>query len=163
MEQNGINPAAGTTEQQEAQGGLVLDGESWKNKDSATYTSILDLYGAPKLFSAEHTRAYGQKYLEEQELQQELQEYIFSGKMPEQEDGEEALIEYLFSDGVSLSKIKDYNTQKEDYTLCLILAAVLAGLVFGILMIRYSRKREKRRESFAVEINMETIGTEQNI
>ena len=80
--------------------------------------------------------------------------------MPENDGEEEALIEYLFSDGVSLSKVKDYSTQKESYTLCLILAAVLATLVFGIAMARYSRKRRKRRESFAVEINMENIGTE---
>lgn len=160
MEQNGVNSTTGATEGQEAQGGLVLDGESWKNKDSATYTSILDLYGAADLFSAEHTRLYEQKYMEEQELQKELQEYIFSGAMPEKDGGEEALIEYLFSDGVALSKVRDYNTQKEDYTLCLILAAVFACLVFGIIMVRYSRKRIKRRENFATEINMESIRTE---
>lgn len=160
MEQNAAGSATGTEGQQEEQGGLVLDGESWKNKDSTTYTSVLDLYSAADLFSVERTRSYEQKYLEEQELQQELQEYIFSGKMPENDGEEEALIEYLFSDGVSLSKVKDYSTQKESYTLCLILAAVLATLVFGIVMARYSRKRRKRRESFAVEINMENIGTE---
>lgn len=160
MEQNAAGSAAGAEGQQEEQGGLVLDGESWKNKDSTTYTSVLDLYSAADLFSVERTRSYEQKYLEEQELQQELQEYIFSGKMPENDGEEEALIEYLFSDGVSLSKVKDYSTQKESYTLCLILAAVLATLVFGIAMARYSRKRRKRRESFAVEINMENIGTE---
>lgn len=160
MEQNAAGSAAETEGQQEEQGGLVLDGESWKNKDSTTYTSVLDLYSAADLFSVERTRSYEQKHLEEQELQQELQEYIFSGKMPENDGEEEALIEYLFSDGVSLSKVKDYSTQKESYTLCLILAAVLATLVFGIAMARYSRKRRKRRESFAVEINMENIGTE---
>lgn len=159
MEQNGITTDDTTSGQQEGQGGLVLDGESWKNKDSTTYTSILDLYGATDLFSAEHTRLYEQKYMEEQELQMELQEYVFSGMMPEKE-GDEALIEYLFSDGVSLSKVKDYSAQKENYTLCLILAAVLAGLVFGIIMARYNTKRRKRRESFATEINMENIRTE---
>lgn len=159
MEQKEENAITGSTEQYDEQGGLVLDGESWKNKDTTTYTSILDLYGVADLFSAEHTRLYEQKHMEEQELQ----EYIFSGTMPEKDGEEEALIEYLFSDGVALSKVKDYNTQKEDYTLCLTLAAVLACLVFGMIMVRYSGKRKKRRENFATEINMESIRTEQNI
>lgn len=160
MEQYEVNNANETENALEENEGLTLDGEAWKSKDSTTYTSVLDLYGASDLFSGEVTQLYEESYLQEQELQSNLKEYVFSGDMEQEKDEHDVLVDYLFSEGVSLSKVKDYTTKQENYTFCLVLAMVLVGLIFAIVMLRYNSGRRKRRESFATEINMEGIRTE---
>lgn len=160
MEQRGVVSTAGAAYfLPENAEGLRLDGESWKNKDSTTYTSILDLYGVSDLFSQEMGQRYEKMQMEEQALQEELREYVFSGALRQEKlDGE--LIDYIFSEPMSLSKVKEYTTEKETDALCLFLAAVLAGLLFGRMIFRYNRERKKRRENFAVEIDMEDIRAE---
>lgn len=160
MEQREVDSTAKDAElMPEKAEGLKLDGESWKNKDSTTYTSILDLYGAADLFSRGTTWQYEKIQLDERELQEELREYVFSKETwQENQDGE--LMEYIFSEAVTLSKVRDYATEKGKDTLCMILAAVLTGLIFGMIVFRYNGERKKRRENFAVEINMENTRTE---
>ena len=56
--------------------GLLLDGNSWKNKEIKTYTSILDLYGVSELFSEDSYKLYQESTEKDKELQGTLKEYI---------------------------------------------------------------------------------------
>lgn len=139
--------------------GLILNGEAWKDKNTTTYTSILDLYGVPDLFSGENTALYEKRREEDSRMQEKLQNYLFSGEL--QQTGNEAeLTDYLFSGEIELSKVKSYTSEKESYMLSLVLAAILICMIFGMVLTGYSRRRKKRRESFAAEINMEDFRTE---
>lgn len=151
-----------TQEIQQTQGrGLKLDGEAWKEKDATAYTSILDLNGASDLFSQENTQIYEAKRNEEQIIQEELKEYIFTDRQQEQEN-EAELVDYIFTREISLSKVKDYtadNTNDGSGTIYTAAAVLLAGVLFAAALYRYNSGRKKRREKFATEINMENIGT----
>lgn len=156
------NREAGTNQGEELQQpeeGLVLDGRSWRDKNSTTYTSILDLYGMADLFTEKTTGNYEGQLRGEQELQEQLREFVFSGSL-QQEEEYTALVDYVFSDTLVLSRVREYTTGTEDYTVSLILAGILAVLVFGMAVAQYNRKRRKRREQFAAEIDMEVTGAE---
>lgn len=136
---------------------LLLDGESWKNKENITYSSILDLYGVSDLFTEQTNRVYKDEQDKEQVIQQKLQEYVFSD-WTTNEQTEVELINYIFSDDVNLSKMKSYKSENGNDRLSAISIGIVLVIVFGIIMSGYNRERKKRREKFATEINMENIG-----
>lgn len=135
--------------------GMILDGESWKNRDNTTYTSLLDMYGAPELFSSEKTNLYSEIKQVDILEQQNLVNYIFSGQM-QVENEEENLIDYIFSKEIELSKVKNYNRDEDDYFLCFVMAEILGILIFIRLLAKFNAKRKKRREKYETEINLES-------
>ncbi len=139
----------------ETSSSMTLDGESWKNRENATYTSLLDMYGAPKLFSSEKTNLYSEIKQEDILEQQNLVDYIFSGQM-QVIDEEENLIDYIFSKEIELSKVKNYNKDENDYFLCFVMAEILIALIFIRLLVKFNAKRKKRREEYEAEINLES-------
>lgn len=159
MEENKEVDTNQSEELQQPKEGLVLDGRSWRQKNSTTYTSILDLYGTTDLFTEKISGYYEEQLLGEQELQEQLREYVFSGSLQQIEE-DTALADYVFSRTLALSRVREYTTGTEDYTVSLILAGILAALVFGMAVGQYNRKRKKRREQFAAEIDMENTEAE---
>ncbi len=139
----------------ESSSSMTLDGESWKNRENTTYTSLLDMYGAPELFSFERTNLYYEIEQEDILEQQNLVNYIFSGQM-KVEDKEENLVDYIFSKEIELSKVKNYNRDANNYFLCFVMAEVLVVLIFIRLLIKFNAKRKKRREEYETEINLES-------
>lgn len=139
----------------ESSGSLVLNGDSWKNRDNTTYTSLLDKYGAADLFSSKNMELYQEINEEKSAQQQVLTEYIFSGKMQTKSE-DENMIELIFSQEIQLSKVRDYSRTEDDYTICFVMAEMLFVLVFLYILIKINAGRKKRRESHAVEIDLES-------
>ncbi len=146
------------TWQDEEAGNLTLDGTAWKNKSSVTYTSLLDLYDVGDLFTEEKTALYEEKRNREKAMQSELQDYVFVSTIEDSME-EKPLTEFLFSEKIELSKIQNYNTEKENSRISIVLMIIFAFLVFSIFLLEYSNRRKKRRKDFAVEINMENYRT----
>lgn len=136
-------------------GGLTLNGEAWKNRNNTTYTSLLDRYGVAALFSSESMELYQKMEEERRAEQQELAEYIFSGQMQTKSE-EENMIERIFSQEIQFSKLRDYSRSEDDYSICYAMAEMLFVLVFIYILMKINADRKKRRESHAVEINLES-------
>lgn len=136
-------------------GVLELNGEAWKNRDNTTYTSLLDMYEAADLFSDESMRLYQEQEEKQNTEQQELTEYIFSGKMQTKSE-EENMVEYIFSEEIQLSKVRDYSRKEEDYSICFAMAELFFVMLFLYILMKVNAGRRKRREAHAVEINMES-------
>lgn len=136
-------------------GVLELNGEAWKNRDNTTYTSLLDMYEAADLFSDESMRLYQEQEEAQNTEQQELTEYIFSGKMQTKSE-EENMVEYIFSEEIQLSKVRDYSRKEEDYSICFAMAELFFVMLFLYILMKVNAGRRKRREAHAVEINMES-------
>lgn len=134
---------------------MTLNGEAWKNRNNTTYTSLLDRYGVPDLFSGESMELYRKTEEEGRKEQRELTEYIFSGRMQTGSE-EENMIELIFSQEIRFSKLRDYNRNEDDYSICFLMAEMLFVLVFIYVLIKINAGRRKRRESYAVEINLES-------
>ncbi len=139
----------------ESSGSLTLDGEAWKNRNNTTYTSLLDRYGVADLFSSKSMDLYQEKKEEKIAGQQALTEYVFSGQMQTMSE-EENVIELVFSREIQVSKLRDYSRSEDDYTICFVMAEILFVLVFIYILIKINANRKKRRESHAVEINLES-------
>lgn len=142
----------------EGQSGLKLDGYAWKDKDSTTYTSILDLYGVSDLFSNENNTLYQDKQVEEKRLQEDLQKYVFSG-LSEQEQNDDELINYIFSEEINVAKVKSYVMENKESTIYFIGVAIIVVTAFVAILNIYNRERKRRRKEFATEINLENIAT----
>lgn len=136
---------------------MTLDGEAWKNRNNTTYTSLLDRYGVADLFSGESMERYREMAEEKRAEQQELTEYVFSGQM-QTEGEEENMIELVFSQELRFSKLRDYSRKEDDYFICYVMAEILFVLLFLCILIKINAVRKKRRESHAVEINLESEG-----
>lgn len=139
----------------EPSGSLTLNGEAWKNRNNTTYTSLLDRYGVADLFSSESMELYQKIEEEKRAEQQELAEYVFSGQMQTKSE-EENMIERIFSQEIQFSKLRDYSRSEDDYSICFVMAEMLFVLVFIYILIKINVSRKKRRESYAVEINLES-------
>lgn len=139
----------------EVSGSMTFDGEAWKNRDNVMYTSLLDMYGASDLFSSKSMEIYNKLGQEELAEQQELVNYIFSGRLNTEDNNDEELINYVFSNEIEFSKTKDYGKNENDYFICYVMSAALVVLVFVCLLINFDVRRKKRREKYAAEINME--------
>lgn len=139
----------------EPSGSLHLNGEAWKNRNNTTYTSLLDRYGAAELFSGESMKLYQEMEEAKHAQQQELTEYVFSGHMQTKSE-EENVIEHIFSQEIRFSKLQDYSRKEDDYSICFIMAEILFVLVFLYILIKINANRKKRRESHAVEVNLES-------
>lgn len=135
-------------------GTLELNGEAWKNRNNTTYTSLLDQYEAADLFSDKSMQLYQQLQEEKKAEQQELTEYIFSGQMQIEKE-EEAIVERIFAEEIQLSKVRDYSRNEDDYSICFVMGEILFVLVFIYILMRINTGRRKRREAYAVEINLE--------
>lgn len=140
---------------QETTGTLVLDGEAWKERGNKTYTSLLDRYEVADLFSEENTERCREMAEEERAKDGALTEYLFSGKMPE-EDDEADLVEQVFSEKMQLSRVKDNSREQEDNTIYFAMAELLFVLLFLYILTKISAVRKKRREQYAVEADMES-------
>ena len=134
---------------------LELNGEAWKNRDITTYTSLLDMYEAADLFSDESMRLYQEQKEEKNAQQQELTEYIFSGQMQTKSE-EENMVERIFSEEIQLSKVRDYSRKEEDYSICFVMAELFFVMLFLYILMKVNAGRRKRREAYAVEINVES-------
>ncbi len=145
------------SESTETTGGIELDGESWKEREDTTYTSLLDLYEVSDLFSEKITNLYENKKAEEVIYEQELMDYVVSGAVgvDNQIKKEDELIEYIFSQEINLSKVKEYDKGEYGYTTLLIMAGIFVIFAFGLFMVRFNIKRQNRREKYGIEINME--------
>ena len=143
-----------TEETCEPSGSLTLNGEAWKNRDNPTYTSLLDRYGAADLFSGKNTGLYKEMKEELQARQQALTEYVFSGQMQTKGE-EEDMVELVFSQEIRFTKLKDYSRKEDDYSICFVMAEILFVLIFLYVLLKVNAHRKKRRESHAVEINLE--------
>lgn len=137
--------------------GLVFDGNSWKDKDSKTYTSILDLYGISEIFSEEKNNLYEKKKEEDRKLQGELEEYIFSDFSSEERIDDE-LTNYIFSEEIDTAKVKSYDTENKNNLLYIWGIGIIVAMIFIVILNKYNRNRKKRRVEFATEINMESFG-----
>lgn len=144
-----------TEEIYESSGSLILDGESWKDRNNTTYTSLLDRYGVANLFSSESMELYQEMKEEKHARQQALTEYVFSGQMQTKGE-EEDMVELVFSREIQFSKLRDYSRSEDDYTICFVMAEVLFVLIFLYILIKVNAYRKKRRESHAAEINLES-------
>ena len=71
---------------------------------------------------------------------------------------EEELTEYIFSDTINVAKVKTYNAENKENTFYIIGIGVVVAIIFIVIINKYNRNRKKRREEFATEINMESIG-----
>ena len=134
---------------------MILNGEAWKNRNNKTYTSLLDRYEVSDLFSGESMELYREMEEEKREEQRELTEYVFSGRMQTKSE-EENMIERIFSQEIRFSKLRDYNRNEDDYSICFVMGELLFVLVFIYTLMKINAGRKKRRESYAVEINMES-------
>lgn len=134
---------------------MILNGEAWKNRNNKTYTSLLDRYEVSDLFSGESMELYREMEEEKREEQRELTEYVFSGQMQTKSE-EENMIERIFSQEIRFSKLRDYNKNEDDYSICFVMAELLFVLVFIYALMKINAGRKKRRESYAVEINLES-------
>lgn len=139
----------------EVRGNMILNGEAWKNRNQKTYTSLLDRYEVSDLFSDESMELYREMEEEKREGQRELTEYVFSGQMQTKSE-EENMIERIFSQEIRFSKLRDYNRNEEDYSICFVMAEMLFVLVFLYALMKINAGRRRRRESHAVEINLES-------
>lgn len=144
-----------TEEIYESSGSLILDGESWKDRNNTTYTSLLDRYGVADLFSGKSMELYQEMKEEKHARQQALTEYVFSGQMQTKGE-EEDMVELVFSREIQFSKLRDYSRSEDDYTICFVMAEVLFVLIFLYILIKVNAYRKKRRESHAAEINLES-------
>ncbi len=142
-----------------ASGALSLNGEAWKNREHTTYTSLLDQYGVPDLFSEQSTKLYQKVRQEREERQQEMSEYVFSGQMQTKAE-ETDWADLIFSQEIQFSKVMDYGKSTEDYSACLILLEILFVLLFAYILLKRNAGKRKRREAYAAEINMEGGGGE---
>lgn len=142
-----------------ASGALSLNGEAWKNREHTTYTSLLDQYGVPDLFSEQSTKLYQKVRQEREERQQEMSEYVFSGQMQTKTE-ETDWADLIFSQEIQFSKVMDYGKSTEDYSACLILLEILFVLLFAYILLKRNAGKRKRREAYAAEINMEGGGGE---
>lgn len=138
----------------ESSGNLELNGEAWKNRSNTTYTSLLDRYEAADLFSDKSMQLYQQLGEEKDKEYQGLTEYIFSGQMQTKRE-EENMVERIFAEEIQLSKVMDYSRDEDDYSICFAMAEILFVLVFIYILMKVNASRRKRRETDAVEINME--------
>lgn len=138
----------------ESSGNLNLNGEAWKNRNNTTYTSLLDRYGAADLFSNKSMERYQQLEEEKHTEQQELTDYIFSGQMQTKSE-DESMVECIFSEEIQTSKVRDYSRNEDDYFICFVMAEILFVFVFVYILMKLNAGRRKRRETHAIEINME--------
>lgn len=134
---------------------MTLDGVAWKNRNSTTYSSLLDRYGVADLFSGESMERYREMEEEKRAEQQELTEYVFSGQM-QTKGAEENMVELVFSQELRFSKLRDYSRKEDDYFICYIMAEILFVLLFLCILMKIHTVRKKRRESHAVEVNLES-------
>ena len=148
-----VNEAGSTESYNE----IELDGEAWKERDNTTYTSILDIYGVPELFSENSTDFYHNNKNISNKKEQELIDYVLSDDFTDETktNKDEELVEYIFSKEVSTSKVKEYSKDKEDYASMTLMAVVFVIFAFGLFMVRFNIKRQNRREKYGIEINME--------
>ena len=135
-------------------GSLDLNGEAWKNRNNTTYTSLLDRYSVADLFSDESMELYQKMEEENRAEHQKLTEYVFSGQL-QAKDEEENMIDCIFSQELQFSKLRDYNKNEDDYSICYVMAEILFVLVFICALMKIKAGRKKRREADAVEINLE--------
>ena len=135
-------------------GSLDLNGEAWKNRNNTTYTSLLDRYSVADLFSDESMELYQKMEEENRAEHQKLTEYVFSGQL-QAKDEEENMIDCIFSQEIQFSKLRDYNKNEDDYSICYVMAEILFVLVFICALMKIKAGRKKRREADAVEINLE--------
>lgn len=142
---------------QGSSGTLTLNGEAWKNRDTTTYTSLLDMYGAANLFSYDNMILYEDLTQKQSLEQQALKEYLFSGQRQDITQ-EEDLVEQIFSQEIQLSKVKNYSRSENDYTVCVVLAEILFVLAFICILVRLNANRKMRRERNAAKIDLETWG-----
>lgn len=133
---------------------LNLNGEAWKNRNASTYISLLDLYGAEKLFSNTTMNAYREQKQEQIAKQERMTDYLL---FEQQQDinTDEYLVEHIFSEEIQLSKIKDYNRNENNNDIYYVLIEIIFVFLFLIILIRIDLARRKRRRTNAVEINME--------
>lgn len=135
-------------------GSLNLNGEAWKNRNNKTYTSLLDRYSVEDLFSDENMELYQKMEEENHAEHQKLTEYVFSGQLQTKGE-EENMIDCIFSQEIQFSKLRDYNKNEDDYSICFIMAEILFVLVFICIIMKIKASGKKRREANAVEINLE--------
>lgn len=135
-------------------GSLDLNGEAWKNRNNTTYTSLLDRYSVADLFSDKSMELYQKMEEENRAEHQELTEYVFSGQLQAKGE-EENMIDCIFSQEIQFSKLRDYNKNEDDYSICIVMAEILFALVFICILMKIKAGRKKRREADAVEINLE--------
>lgn len=138
----------------EESGSMTFDGEAWKDREDVTYTSLLDMYSAESLFSSENMELYKESEQAKQAESQGLMGYVFSGYL-NTGDNDEELIDYIFSEKIELSNVKDYSRNENDYFVCYVMAAVLAALIFVCLLINFNSRRKIRRGKYATEIDLE--------
>lgn len=138
-------------------GHLELDGEAWKDRGIKTYTSILDMYGASGLFSTKMTYQYLRQQ-EENIIDQELADFLFSGQMQGVDVTDKELIDYVFSEELEFTKVRNYNRDTDSSLRVFLLSGILGILLFLIGIARYNEHRRKRRAAYAAEIDMENQG-----
>lgn len=138
-------------------GSLNLNGEAWKKRNTTTYSSLLDRYGAQDLFSAKNTELYQKMEEEKHTEQQELTDYVFSGQMQAKSEDED-MIDCIFSQEIQFSRLRDYSRDEEDYSICFAMAEILFALVFICILMKIRAGRRKRKEHGyydAVKIDLE--------
>lgn len=145
------------SESTESEGGIELDGESWKERDDTTYTSLLDLYGVSDLFSEEVTVSYKHIEVEKDIKEQKLMDYVVSGEVVvnNRTSKDEELIDYIFSVEIDISKVKEYDKEEKGFGILITIVGLFVVLAFCLFMVRFNIKRQNRREKYGIEINME--------
>lgn len=134
-------------------GAMILNGEAWKSRGDTTYTSLLDIYGVSNLFSQESIELYAESKEEKDSRQEELTEFLFSGRMQAQSK-EENIVEQIFAEEIHLSRVQNYSRSTNDYTISLVLAEILFVLVFLCLLMRWNAARREKRKEHAAEIDI---------
>lgn len=158
MEEDVMMPETGSEngEKEEHSGVLELDGDAWKERGSRTYTSVLDRYGVADLFSEENMERYREIAEEERREDDALTEYLFSGQMSKEENGDAELVEQVFSQKLQISRVKERDRGQEDNSIYFVLAELLFVLVFLYILMKVNAARKKRREQHAVKVDMES-------
>lgn len=142
----------GAVEKSGDQGIMILNGEAWKNRGDTTYTSLLDMYGVSDLFSEESMDLYEGAKADSVSQQQELTEYLFSGRMQDKSEYND-MADQIFSQELQFSRIQRYSRDASDYTAVIVLAEMLFVLVFLCVLMRWNAGRREKRKEDAVEID----------
>lgn len=135
-------------------GSLDLNGESWRDKDTTTYTSILDMYQTSDLFSEEKTEQYS-RISGAEAMEQQWIDFLFSGQFSETSAMDQEFVDYIFAEKLEFTALRDYSRTSDDFLAIGILSGILVMMLFLMGMLGYNGYRRKRRAAYAAEIDME--------
>lgn len=135
-------------------GEMNLNIDAWKEKGEA-YSSVLDIYGVPDLFSEERMEQYQKLQDEEKQQQEELIDYLFSGVRKPEEDSSTMVVEAIFSQELEFARNKNYTSGKKRNTAFSIFFTGMIALLFLLIILRYQMHRKAKRKKYVNEIDME--------